>query len=128
MALALKTEGEYWEQQALAFLRSQGLRLLQQNFRAKCGEIDLIMLEQETLVFVEVRKRQRSRFLHAAASIDGRKQARLWRTAQAYLLTRPDLSAKPCRFDIIAWDIDSRHPPGADWPQPRWLRSALTGF
>lgn len=123
MALALKTEGEFWEQQALRFLRGQGLRLLAQNFRAKTGEIDLIMLEGDTLVFVEVRKRRRSRFTHAAASVDSRKQARLWRTAQVFLRARPDLSALACRFDVIAWDVEAQHS-----PQPCWLRAALTGF
>ncbi|MCG8115726.1 MAG: YraN family protein, partial [Candidatus Thiodiazotropha endolucinida] len=55
--------GQQAEQQALDFLQSRGLRLQERNFRCKTGEIDLVMRDAGTLVFVEVRFRQSNDFL-----------------------------------------------------------------
>ena len=90
------------EQQAAHYLQQQGLHLLAQNYRGRFGEIDLIMQEGETLVFVEVRMRSRADFGTAAASIDARKQRRIIRTAQQYLATLTHLP--PCRFDAVLFD------------------------
>lgn len=87
------------EQIAARFLQQQGLKLLQQNYRCRFGEIDLILQDGATLVFVEVRMRRRSDFGGAAASIDGAKQARLIRAAQHYLATLGH--TPPCRFDAV---------------------------
>ena len=54
--------GQYWEQQAEAFLLKQGLSLVARNFLTQLGEIDLIMRDESRLIFVEVRYRRRSRF------------------------------------------------------------------
>ena len=92
--------GQAAEARALAYLQQQGLQLLERNFSCRCGEIDLIMREQQTLVFVEVRQRSSDQFGGAAASVTAVKQARLWRTAEYFLQRYP----KPprCRFDLIA--------------------------
>jgi putative endonuclease len=94
--------GQAGEDQALAHLIESGLILVARNFRCKAGEIDLIMRESQTLVFVEVRKRASSGFGGAAASVTYRKQQRLILAAQFYLLR---FSTPPiCRFDVIAID------------------------
>ena len=90
------------EARALAFLEQQGLTLIEKNFRCRAGEIDLIMRDAQTLVFIEVRSRKNKHFGGAAASVGPIKQERLWRSASFYLLKFP----KPpvCRFDLVAID------------------------
>jgi len=87
------------EQHAARYLQQQGLQLLAQNYRCRAGEIDLVMQDGDTLVFVEVRLRSNPAFGGAAASIDNRKQQRIIRTAQHYLGTLP--RAPRCRFDAV---------------------------
>lgn len=88
------------EARALAFLEQQGLTLIEKNFRCRAGEIDLIMRDAQTLVFIEVRSRKDRRFGGAAASVGPVKQQRLWRTAAFYLLRYRKPPA--CRFDLVA--------------------------
>jgi putative endonuclease len=97
------------EDEALAFLRGQGLRLLERNYRCRFGEIDLIMKEGATLVFVEVRMRKNTSFGGAAESITARKQKRIVAAARHYL---SQSSVVPnCRFDALL--LRPNHP--ADW-------------
>lgn len=95
-------KGHRAEQLALNYLQAQGLKKLQTNFSCKFGEIDLIMLEQETLVFVEVRYRQGNEYGHPLETIDARKQKKLLNTMQFFLLKHPELQQYPCRIDAIA--------------------------
>jgi putative endonuclease len=94
--------GDAGEDAALAHLRRHGLTLVDRNFRCRGGELDLVMREGATLVFVEVRRRASRRFGGAAASIGSAKQARLVLAAQIYLqrYRMPPV----CRFDVIAID------------------------
>ena len=87
---------------ALTFLEQQGLTLIEKNFRCRAGEIDLIMRDVQTLVFIEVRSRKNQQFGGAAASVGPVKQQRLWRSASLYLLKFPKPPA--CRFDLVAID------------------------
>lgn len=92
------------EARALTFLLRQGLTLIEKNFRCRVGEIDLIMRDAHTLVFIEVRSRKDRRFGGAAASVGPVKQQRLWRSATFYLLRFRKLPV--CRFDLVAIDGD----------------------
>lgn len=94
--------GEAAERRAEQYLRAQGLRLQRRNYRSPHGEIDLIMRDGTTLVFVEVRLRSNRRFGSGADSIDRRKQQRLQRTAEHYLQRQQNLPA--CRFDVVSLD------------------------
>jgi putative endonuclease len=94
--------GRQAEDRALAYLLRQGLVLIERNARSRRGEIDLVMRDAGTLVFVEVRQRRHRRFGGAAASIVATKQARLWRAAEVYLLRFAH--PPPCRFDAICID------------------------
>lgn len=91
--------GAQAEQTAAQYLQRQGLRLLHRNYRCRFGEIDLILLDRDTLVFAEVRLRSRSDFGGAAASIDARKQNKLILTAQHYLSSVSPIPM--CRFDAV---------------------------
>jgi putative endonuclease len=90
-------------------LQQRGLKLVARNYRSRFGEIDLIMRDGETLVFVEVRLRGSKDFGGAAASIDARKQAKLISTAQLYLATLAHIP--PCRFDAVLLDS----PDNVEW-------------
>jgi putative endonuclease len=98
-----KARGDAGEDEALAFLQARGLRLLQRNYRTPGrggGEIDLIMqCPDGTVVFVEVRKRSRSDFGGAAATIGPVKQRRIIFAARHYLLSWRQLP--PARFDVV---------------------------
>jgi putative endonuclease len=106
-------QGQLGEHAALAHLQRQGLVLVEANFSCKGGEIDLVMRDGSTLVFVEVRKRQDMTHGGAAASIGPAKIRRLVRAAQFYLLRFDAMPA--CRFDVVAIDAG----------QLEWLRNVI---
>ncbi|GLS92004.1 UPF0102 protein [Psychromonas marina] len=109
------SKGVVAEKKALAYLIEQGLTLLHQNYYCRFGEIDLIMLDQDTLVFIEVRYRKNSDFGGALASISATKQRKIIKTATHYLT---QLASEPyCRFDAVALnDSDST---------PLWVKDAF---
>ncbi len=92
------TEGNAAEALAAVFLQQKGLKLVEKNFRCQHGEIDLIMRDAGTLVFIEVRLRSNQDFGGAAMSISSSKQQKLRRSAERYLQTHGDCA---CRFDAI---------------------------
>jgi putative endonuclease len=104
------------EQIATTFLTQQGLKVITRNFHCKHGEIDIIMQDKDTIVFIEVRLRNNPAFGSAAASIDYRKQQKLIRTAQFYLQQHPTDQA--CRFDAILFN-------SSNMGQPEWIRNAI---
>lgn len=114
-----KQTGTDAERTAETYLQAQGLQLIMRNARCRMGEIDLVMQEGDTLVFVEVRKRRHSRYGGAAQSVDLHKQRKLIQTVR-FLFTRyPQWSERPCRFDVIAFESDS------DQTTPLWYKDAF---
>ncbi len=87
------------ERRAEAFLERHNLVLLQRNYRCRFGEIDLIMREGATLVFVEVRMRASRNCGGAGESITERKRTKLIYTARHYLSSLK--REPPCRFDAV---------------------------
>ena len=106
--------GQTAESHAAALLKTHGLKLLARNWRCRFGEIDLVMQDGPTLVFVEVRLRSRSDFGGAAASVTPAKQKRLLAAARQYLGTLKTLP--PCRFDVVA--LSGNAP-------PEWIKNAI---
>jgi putative endonuclease len=92
------------EDRAAEFLRAQGLRLLERNFRCRLGEIDLIMQDGPELVFVEVRSRSHPDYGSAVETIGPRKRQRVVRAAALYLQRHPAAARANCRFDVVAMD------------------------
>ena len=92
--------GKQQENRALSYLREQGLTLQESNYRSRHGEIDLIMKDGATLVFVEVRYRSNPRYGGAAASVDRKKIRKIIKTGLSYLQHKKLDTA--CRFDVIA--------------------------
>ena len=101
---AAKSIGREAERLAEKHLVGNGLTLVERNFNCRHGEIDLIMRSRDTLVFVEVRRRQASKFASAAATVDQRKQDKLVRAAGIYLGRRREFRNFTIRFDVLAID------------------------
>ena len=95
-------KGQQAEQAAYEYLCSQGLTLLARNYTARCGEIDLIMLDDNVLVFIEVRYRKNAHYGGAAGSVNIKKQQRIRNTAAVYLQYHD--ADYPARFDVCAID------------------------
>ena len=93
--------GSHAEDLALQYIQQQGLAVVERNYHCRRGEIDLIMLENTTLVFVEVRYRKSAQFGGALESVNHAKQKRIIHTAQHFLQQHPP-SHFSCRFDVIA--------------------------
>jgi len=111
MAGARASAGEQAEALAADFLAARGVTIIERNFRRRCGELDLIARDGDTLVFVEVRLRTRGDFGGAAASITAGKRARIAAAAGLYLarLSR----TPPCRFDAVL--LDALDPARIEW-------------
>lgn len=101
---ARRATGDRFEGAARSFLETRGLCFVKANFLCRHGEIDLVMREGETLVFVEVRYRRGSAFGGALASITAAKRRRIVSAAHVWLAGRPRDAWRPCRFDVMAFE------------------------
>lgn len=101
MSLLRKLLGKTGEDSAARFLTQQGYRILDRNFSISAGEIDLIALDRDTIVFVEVKTRASGAYGAPELAVSSRKQARMIKAALAYLKSRK-LHQMPCRFDVVA--------------------------
>lgn len=110
--------GNRAENLAHKYLVKQGLKSVTRNYRCRFGEIDLIMTDEEYLVFIEVRYRRSQTFGGALQSIDARKQDKLRRTAQNYLIHHK-MNDTACRFDILC--LDGRQ----EKPEIEWIKNAF---
>ena len=114
-----KTIGNQYEALAKRYLEHQGLRFIEQNFSTKCGEIDLIMKDRQTIVFVEVKYRKQTHFGHAAEFVTRKKIQKLTRTAYLWL-SKNGLSPHTTdfRFDVVAIHQRGDH--------IDWIKNAVT--
>jgi len=110
--------GNRAEKLAAKYLQQRKLTLIETNYRCKLGELDLVMWDQDYLVFVEVRYRKSQGFGGALESIDRHKQAKLLKAAQHYLITR-NQNEPPARFDIICMTGQLSK------PQYQWIKNAF---
>lgn len=88
------------ENAAVEYLQNQGYKILRRNFSVKVGEIDIIALDGNTLVFIEVKSRENLRFGHPIESIGYKKVRSIIKTAQWYMLAEKKQNSS-CRFDVI---------------------------
>jgi len=107
-AFTTRQSGAEWEKTAESFLRGHGLKLLQRNFSSRFGEIDLIMEEETTIVFIEVKYRKSNEHGSGADAVTFHKQNRISRTAGWYMAKNPHRAEQFCRFDVISIDPQSR--------------------
>lgn len=94
--------GDQAEQQALCFLQEKGFKLIQRNFSIKLGEIDLIGLLDNNLLFVEVKQRASGAVGSALEMLTIKKQQRIRKKAMVFLQRYQKYQHANCRFDVIA--------------------------
>lgn len=114
-----RTQGAHVEALAREFLLRQGLTPVAANANYRGGELDLVMRDGDTLVFVEVRYRRGSGFGGGAASVDASKRRKLVHAAGLFLAAHREHAKAPCRFDVI----DASGDP--ETPAFDWLRDAF---
>ena len=104
------------------YLEQQGLKLLAKNYHCRRGEVDLIMRDRDTVVFVEVRYRRNAGFGGALESITQSKQQKLRITAEQYLQRETRLTDG--RFDVVAMSGNERSDGAGDYTF-EWIRDAF---
>lgn len=92
------------EEKALAYLTTQSLRLVMKNYRCRFGEIDLIMRDNEQLVFIEVRSRVSKQFGGGIASVTYAKKQKILKTATCFILEHQKYDQFALRFDVVSID------------------------
>jgi len=96
----LKIFGRWGEDAAEKFLKRKGYRILARNYRTRGGELDIVAMDGETLVFIEVKSRRSERFGGPIEAVDANKRARMAKAAFAYMSNELD-STPRCRFDVV---------------------------
>lgn len=102
-----KKLGDWGEGQTAAYLERRGYTLLARNWHCRYGELDIVAANGTYLAFVEVKTRKDSRFMAAREAVDSRKQQRLMRTAQQWLLEHPE-EERQVRFDVAEVYLEGR--------------------
>lgn len=105
MADSRKDLGKWGEEVAAQFLQQQGFTILQRNFRAERGEIDIIAREGEEVVFVEVKTGSSKTYGPPEEWITRSKQRQLYKVASLFIEQNPDLQVD-YRFDVVVIDGD----------------------
>lgn len=111
--------GKVAEDIAANYLLKQNLSLIERNFHCRFGEIDLIALEQEILVFIEVRYRENERYLNAIETVDKHKCRKIITTSEYFLNKNKRYRNSQCRFDVVTI-TDT-----LDKPVIRWIKNAF---
>jgi putative endonuclease len=101
--------GKLGEDLACAELRRLGYAILERRYRSRFGEIDIVAREGETTVFVEVKTRMGEQFGGGAEALTTWKQRRITQMAVDYL-ARHRLHDRPCRFDVVAIEMEGGQP------------------
>ncbi|NBH26761.1 YraN family protein [Lachnospiraceae bacterium] len=94
--------GTKYEEQAAAYVVTRGLVLLEKNYRCRQGEVDLIGVHEDCLVFIEVKYRKNARSGMPEEAVDKRKQAKICLVSDYYRLTHPFNSKRQVRYDVVA--------------------------
>ena len=110
------TLGRRAENTAFRYLGEKGLLPVARNFRRRGGEIDIVMMDGDILVFVEVRYRRSAAFASPGRTVDSRKQRKLIRTAALFAAAHRHLASHEMRFDVVA--IEEGRP-------VHWIRDAF---
>lgn len=112
-AIDRAARGRAGEDRAVQWLEDHGAKILLRNFRARCGELDIVALDGAVIAIVEVRCRSSRQWGGSAASVDASKQQRIRRTTQLLLQRHPSFAKRPLRFDVVA--IDGHGPHSIEW-------------
>ena len=102
-----KQKGDVGEEYTVRYLKKNGYRILERNFRLKCGEIDIIAQKGEYIIFTEVKTRAANFLARPYEAVDRRKIAKIFKTAAIYI-AQNQLDAY-FRFDVseVFTDLNS---------------------
>lgn len=101
--------GKKSESLAVRYLKKNGYKILERNYRNKLGEIDIIAKEGETLVFVEVKARKTHVFGNPKWAVTSKKQRKISMVALYYLKASKQAHVK-ARFDVVALSLAEKSP------------------
>lgn len=111
--------GKEAEQIALTYLRQHGLVEIERNFNTRYGEIDLVMLDDRTTVFVEVRARKHTNYMAAVESIDKKKVQKIILASRIFL-QKSKSNTDLYRFDVVTLSGSMRS------PRINWIKNAFS--
>ncbi len=117
--MSISDRGKWAEDMALDFLKSCGLKLKARNYHSSCGEIDLIMMDNNIVTFIEVKYRKNDKFVDAVETITRKKCKRIISTSQHYLQALRSSSKLACRFDVVTISGQT------DKPEIEWIKNAF---
>ena len=112
--------GDQSEEIACGYLKQNGLKIIERNFRSPRGELDIIMEDGETLVFVEVRFRRNTQYGSGAESVDKNKQKKIITSAAYFLQKNSKHRNRPTRFDVVSISLESNKP-AINWIQDAFI-------
>ena len=92
--------GKFGEDEAEKYLKQKGYKILERNFSCKRGEIDIIALEKNEIVFIEIKARVSLKYGFPSEAVTKYKLKHIYKTAEYYLYTR-NLQKENCRIDVI---------------------------
>lgn len=116
-----KYKGDRGEAFARSYLIGLGWVILEAPFRCRIGELDIIALDQQDLVFVEVKSRMTLEFGDPIMAVNRTKQKKIIRMARFFLASRPSMDFRYCRFDVLGLIPENSH----DSYQIRHIRDAF---
>lgn len=122
MTQSSRERGQDAELACCKYLQQQGLKLLAKNYHGRRGELDLVMQDSNTVVFVEVRYRKNNNYGGALESITGSKQEKLRITAEQYL--QQETALKNGRFDVVAMSEKVQNN-GSTFYSFEWIKDAF---
>ena len=113
--------GRWGEAKAEKYLINQGIRVISHNERTKYGEIDIVGLDQNTLIFSEVKTSKTRKYGYPEVSVNQKKQLKMVESALKYIQDHPDCELN-WRIDVIAINILDN-----EKEEIRWFKNAVTG-
>ncbi len=119
----MRKKGDFYEQLALDWLLHQGVEPVAQNYNCRGGEIDLIVLQQQVLCFIEVKFRQSSAFGGVAFSIPRAKQHKIIHAALTFISQHPAFAHASYRFDALFVTPAQQHDDGHHF---EWIQNAFS--
>ena len=100
-----KVSGDSAEKLAIKFLKNKGYKILEEKYKNKIGEIDIIAKDKDIIVFVEVKFRSNDYFGLPREAVNQQKQFKIRQVATQYITTKR-LFSIACRFDVLEILVD----------------------
>ncbi len=108
--LSTREKGNLGEDRAVNFLLSQKYEILDRNYRIRTGEIDIVALKDDTVVFVEVKSLPHGNLEILSHELNSTKQKKIIKTSKSYLQNHRQYSNRFIRYDVLAIDVPGLDP------------------